>query len=92
MKSWLLLVVFVYFVSHSFAHTLPPGGIEWQNCTRPHEVYKCGSACQTECATLGEICPIVNIRCNDSCYCVDGYARDTDGVCIKIANCPPKSK
>ncbi|KAI4494000.1 hypothetical protein M0802_009376 [Mischocyttarus mexicanus] len=57
-------------------------------CDRPNEHYECGSACQTECRTLGQICPIVNIRCNDDCYCNNGYARNDDGVCIPISECP----
>ncbi|KAJ8921420.1 hypothetical protein NQ315_003038 [Exocentrus adspersus] len=87
-----VFAVALYFASAGPAHpTLPPGGIEWQNCTRVNEKYDCGSACQTECATLGEVCPIVNIRCNDACYCIDGHARDANGVCIRIENCPPKA-
>ncbi|XP_076240260.1 venom metalloprotease inhibitor-like [Calliopsis andreniformis] len=59
-------------------------------CNRPNEEYQCGSACQTTCATLGQQCPIINIRCNDDCYCKDGYARDCRGVCIPIKSCPGK--
>ncbi|XP_050557377.1 zonadhesin-like isoform X1 [Spodoptera frugiperda] len=61
-------------------------------CTRPNEHYECGSACQTTCANLGTTCPIVNIRCNDACYCNDGYARDANGTCIPIAQCPINSR
>ncbi|GJQ76654.1 hypothetical protein Trydic_g15513 [Trypoxylus dichotomus] len=56
-------------------------------CNRPNEMYACGSACQTTCRNLGKPCPIINVRCNDACYCVDGYARDDWGVCIPIRNC-----
>ncbi|XP_035729759.1 inducible metalloproteinase inhibitor protein-like [Vespa mandarinia] len=59
-------------------------------CDRPNEVYECGSACQTSCESLGEPCPIVNIRCNDACYCIDNYARNDEGNCIPISECPPK--
>ncbi|XP_076630822.1 venom metalloprotease inhibitor-like [Colletes latitarsis] len=59
-------------------------------CNRPHEEYQCGSACQTTCQNLGEPCPIVNIRCNDDCYCKEGYARDCRGICIPIKLCPGK--
>lgn len=52
------------------------------SCTKPNEEYQCGSACQNTCATHGQTCPIVNIKCNDACYCVKGYARDQDGKCI----------
>ncbi|KAF7280130.1 venom metalloprotease inhibitor-like [Rhynchophorus ferrugineus] len=68
----------------------PPGGLTWINCTKPHEHYSCGSACQTECDTLGDPCPIVNFRCNDHCYCCPGYARDCSGHCIPITLCPAK--
>ncbi|XP_050511793.1 inducible metalloproteinase inhibitor protein-like [Diabrotica virgifera virgifera] len=70
--------------------TLAPGGITWKNCTRPNEYYTCGSACQTTCATLGQTCPIVNIRCNDDCYCIEGYARDAENNCIPIKDCPKR--
>ncbi|KAF2893831.1 hypothetical protein ILUMI_12334 [Ignelater luminosus] len=60
------------------------------SCTKPYETYACGSACQNECATLGEPCPIVNFRCNDDCYCISGYARDCNGRCIPEEDCSPK--
>lgn len=61
------------------------------DCKRPNEEYQCGSACQTTCENIGQPCPIVNIRCNDDCYCIKGYARDSTGKCIPIANCPKKT-
>ncbi|KAJ8708779.1 hypothetical protein PYW08_010161 [Mythimna loreyi] len=57
------------------------------NCTRPNEHYECGSPCQTTCATLGQECPINNVRCNDACYCDEGYARDETGTCIPVSEC-----
>ncbi|XP_018571454.1 inducible metalloproteinase inhibitor protein-like [Anoplophora glabripennis] len=90
MKCWLFLVFLGYLSGTSFGKYLPPGGLVWINCTRPNEYYDCGSACQTECATLGQPCPIINVRCNDDCYCMDGYARDDNGVCIRIEDCPAK--
>ncbi|KAJ3664485.1 hypothetical protein Zmor_000048 [Zophobas morio] len=67
----------------------PPSQPEESNskCTRPNEYHTCGSACQTECATLGQICPIVNKKCHLSCYCVDGYARNEKGDCIPQSEC-----
>lgn len=59
-------------------------------CTKPNEEYLCGGACQHECATLGEPCLLFNIRCNDDCYCIQGYARNSVGVCISEKDCPPK--
>ncbi|CAG9835579.1 unnamed protein product [Diabrotica balteata] len=70
------------------ACTLAPGGIKCLECTRPNEFYSCGSACQTTCRNLGKPCPIINIRCNDACYCINGYARNDRGICIPIKNCP----
>lgn len=64
-------------------------------CKRPNEEYQCGSACQTTCSNLGVACPIVNIRCNDACYCIEGFARldakgqqDDTAPCVEIKNCP----
>ncbi|CAH4008508.1 unnamed protein product [Pieris brassicae] len=58
------------------------------DCNGNNEEYRCGSACQTECSTLGEMCPIMNVQCNDECYCIDGFARDYRGNCIPIKDCP----
>ncbi|CAG9818445.1 unnamed protein product [Phaedon cochleariae] len=56
-------------------------------CDKPNEEYQCGSACQTRCIRLECNCPIQNVRCNDACYCKDGYARDENNECIPIADC-----
>ncbi|KOB71038.1 Serine protease inhibitor 28 [Operophtera brumata] len=74
---------------------------ECPSCDGPHEYYACGGACDNVCATLHEQnqtnCPIVNIRCNDMCYCDEGYARDDNNICIPIendciqGNCRPKN-
>ncbi|KAL2720169.1 inducible metalloproteinase inhibitor protein-like [Vespula squamosa] len=58
------------------------------SCNGPNEIYACGSACQTKCETLGEPCPIINIKCNDGCYCIENYARNCDNLCIPISECP----
>ncbi|XP_076272810.1 venom metalloprotease inhibitor-like isoform X1 [Rhynchophorus ferrugineus] len=96
------LAAFVYYVScYNYKEEdacinpgpndpLPPGGLTWINCTKPHEFYSCGGACQTECNTLGDPCKIINIRCNDACYCCPGYARDCRGNCIPTKACPPR--
>lgn len=61
-------------------------------CNGGHEYYECGGACDNVCADLHiqnkTNCPIINIRCNDKCYCEDGYARDVNGKCIPIKDCP----
>ncbi|KAF2905487.1 hypothetical protein ILUMI_00685 [Ignelater luminosus] len=89
MKFCLLSACLALVAIHVQAAAYSPPPIK---CTRPNERYDCGSACQNECATLGEPCPIVNIRCNDACYCIPGYARDSTGTCIPESQCPPKKK
>lgn len=49
---------------------------------RPNEVFACGSACQNECRTFGQPCQIINKKCNELCYCKEGYARDDKKICI----------
>ncbi|CAK9807801.1 Inducible metalloproteinase inhibitor protein [Anthophora quadrimaculata] len=62
------------------------------NCHGPHEIYECGSACQRTCKNLGQPCPIKNIKCNDACYCEDGYARNSKGICIPTHMCAGKRR
>ncbi|XP_076480784.1 venom metalloprotease inhibitor isoform X2 [Bombus vancouverensis nearcticus] len=78
-----LFVVVAYLYATSAARLV---------CNRPNEEYHCGSACQTTCATLGQRCPIINIRCNDACYCKEGYARygGDSGMCVPISQCNRK--
>lgn len=59
-------------------------------CNGPNEFFSCGSPCDTECATLGEECPIVNVKCTERCYCKEGFARDSAGICIPVNNCPTR--
>ncbi|KAJ0180064.1 hypothetical protein K1T71_004655 [Dendrolimus kikuchii] len=80
-----VVIVVVLFSLVALAASLGP-----VKCTREHEHYECGSACQTTCQRLGQPCPIVNFRCNDRCYCDFGYARDSSGKCIPIHECPKK--
>ncbi|XP_039748870.1 zonadhesin-like isoform X3 [Pararge aegeria] len=62
-------------------------------CDGPHEYFSCGSACDNVCATLKiqnkTNCPITNKKCNPKCYCQEGYARDSNNICIPIRKCPP---
>ncbi|XP_018571458.1 inducible metalloproteinase inhibitor protein-like [Anoplophora glabripennis] len=89
MKCWALLILLAYFADASPVHKVRVEHV-WMNCTRPHEVFLCGSPCQTECATLGQPCPVMNVKCNNDCFCVKGYARDQHGNCVDIiADCPP---
>ncbi|KAJ0180063.1 hypothetical protein K1T71_004654 [Dendrolimus kikuchii] len=69
---------------------------ECDKCTGDHEFYSCGSACDNECdkiATQNRTnCPIRNIKCNEQCYCDDGWARDDKGKCIPVEQCPKTEK
>lgn len=60
----------------------------------PYEFYSCGGACDNVCATLDTInqinCPIINIKCNEMCYCETDYARAKNGTCIPIKQCNGK--
>ncbi|GBP53678.1 Inducible metalloproteinase inhibitor protein [Eumeta japonica] len=60
-------------------------------CSGPNEYYSCGGACDNVCATLDTQnqtnCPIVNIKCNEMCYCTEGTARNADNVCVPFAEC-----
>ncbi|XP_075970402.1 uncharacterized protein LOC142972888 isoform X3 [Anticarsia gemmatalis] len=64
-----------------------------KKCTGPNEFFSCGGACDNVCATLNKQnqtnCPIINIKCNPMCYCEEGYARDSNNICIPIDQCPP---
>ncbi|XP_028133974.1 inducible metalloproteinase inhibitor protein-like [Diabrotica virgifera virgifera] len=88
-----IFVLFVFFhCVWSFntpppGSTFPPGGLDWQNCTKPNEYYDCGSPCQRECKTLNEPCRINSFRCVDTCYCIQGYARDDNQNCIPEKDC-----
>ncbi|CAH0727832.1 unnamed protein product, partial [Brenthis ino] len=64
-------------------------------CTGPNEYFSCGSACDNECSDLSKnqtSCPIINVKCNEKCYCEAGYARNNRNICIPIEKCPPKIK
>ncbi|XP_026327986.1 inducible metalloproteinase inhibitor protein-like, partial [Hyposmocoma kahamanoa] len=67
-----------------------------RKCFGPNEYFSCGGACDNVCATLDkqsqDNCPIINITCNNMCYCDKDYARDSNGTCIPIADCPRRGK
>lgn len=58
-----------------------------------NESYSCGSlACEKNCDNINETCNIVNIKCDDSCYCNKGYVRrEKNGPCISIRECNRRS-
>ncbi|CAO1396965.1 unnamed protein product [Diamesa tonsa] len=56
-----------------------------------YEIFSCGSgACEKNCKNLKEKCTIVNIKCDDKCFCIDGYVRafGPNGPCIPVNTCP----
>ncbi|XP_059622094.1 zonadhesin-like [Phlebotomus argentipes] len=60
-----------------------------KSCPRYEEYHDCGSPCQVECANLGKVCNIQNVRCSDGCYCIPGYARTSpNGPCVPQFKCP----
>lgn len=59
-------------------------------CKKPNEHFDCRSAGETTCETLGEPCNNENVTCNQGCYCNDNFARDENGRCIPIEDCPPE--
>ncbi|KOB68857.1 Serine protease inhibitor 28 [Operophtera brumata] len=65
-----------------------------RKCMCPHEYFSCGGACDNVCATLHKQnqtnCPIVNIKCNEMCYCEKDYARAKNGTCIPMHKCHGK--
>jgi Trypsin Inhibitor like cysteine rich domain len=56
-----------------------------------NEEYTCGSACDTECSTLGQHCNIYTYACVDMCRCKEGFARDYTNVCIPEKKCPGRT-
>ncbi|KOB71039.1 Serpin-28, partial [Operophtera brumata] len=67
----------------------PPFSVK---CTGDHEYLSCGPACDNVCCDLDtqskDNCPIKNKKCVTMCYCEDGYARDYNGICVCIDDCP----
>lgn len=63
-------------------------------CPGDHEYYSCGGACDNVCQLMPyqniTNCPIINVKCNEKCYCEDGYARNSYGICVPISKCERK--
>ena len=56
-----------------------------------NEAFSCGSAaCEKSCGNINDTCDIVNIKCDDKCFCIDGYVRESgsNSPCIPVDNCP----
>lgn len=81
-----MVAAWPFFMCILYAATASPNtqysSVSDECLANENEVRACGSECQTTCATSNQVCPIVNVKCNDACYCVEGYARDQNGRCI----------
>ena len=65
---------------------------EWNVPACPeNETFTCNNAaCEKNCGNLNESCKIVNFKCDNKCFCNDGFVRETPhGPCIPILKCPP---
>lgn len=60
------------------------------NCTQFQQYLNPGPNCDTECATLGQKCTRVYIQAPFGCYCLPGYARDANNICVPIDQCTSK--
>ncbi|XP_028042397.1 zonadhesin-like isoform X6 [Bombyx mandarina] len=62
-----------------------------RRCPGKHEYYSCGGACDNICDKLSEenqtSCSIINIKCNEMCYCEEGYARNKNNICVPFDQC-----
>lgn len=54
-----------------------------------NEELSCGNPfCQKSCDNLNEPCLIAIFRCEERCYCNEGYVRKTgEGPCVPIESC-----
>ncbi|CAO1396939.1 unnamed protein product [Diamesa tonsa] len=67
-----------------------------EECPKPiecpaNEVFSCGSAaCEKSCGNINDTCDIVNIKCDDKCFCIEGYVRESgpNSTCIPVNTCP----
>lgn len=59
---------------------------ESEDCSGPNETYQeCGTACPESCDFVPEACIQV---CRSGCFCIPGFVRDADGICIDRNDCP----
>uniref|UniRef100_A0A2A4JHM5 TIL domain-containing protein n=1 Tax=Heliothis virescens TaxID=7102 RepID=A0A2A4JHM5_HELVI len=58
-------------------------------CPGDHEHYACGGPCDDVCSTLQvqNKTSCAYTKCQPSCYCDDGFARDDSGNCIPVEQC-----
>ncbi|XP_076678305.1 chymotrypsin inhibitor-like [Andrena cerasifolii] len=56
-----------------------------QQCGLNEEFKSCGSACEPSCATPKiDIC---TFQCVIGCGCINGYLRNSQGVCVSPGDC-----
>lgn len=66
-------------------------GVPSEHTCPNDEKYICGgSPCQTTCKSLGCRCNVQTFAPVNGCYCIDGYARNSKGKCIKVNDCDCK--
>lgn len=53
---------------------------EFIDCPEAHK-------CQLTCTTLNQAC-VVTPTCSPGCFCRQGFARDANGRCVPIRDCP----
>ncbi|XP_077288377.1 uncharacterized protein LOC143912830 [Arctopsyche grandis] len=56
-----------------------------------NEKYDCRWNCDSQCATMGQPCYSFGFWCASGCYCIEGHARDFQGICIPIKMCPGRT-
>lgn len=61
-------------------------------CPYKEDFVDCPEAhkCQQTCATLNQGC-VIEPTCTPACFCRQGYARDSNGRCVPISDCPGKA-
>ncbi|XP_055839496.1 inducible metalloproteinase inhibitor protein-like [Episyrphus balteatus] len=89
MSQLIILFISSFLVVATYGERVTPAPI---TC-KTNEVYlPQGKApnCDTVCSTLGDICNVKNVWAPFGCYCIKGYARNANNICIPIRKCPPK--
>ncbi|XP_017773897.1 PREDICTED: inducible metalloproteinase inhibitor protein-like [Nicrophorus vespilloides] len=89
----MFLQAFLFFIlltNETFSQPYNTVGGIVKNCPKPNEHYECTSTCESNCSTLGLPCRLRFIRCNDVCYCDEGFSRDSKDNCIPSSQCPNK--